>query len=34
MLRRFLTSQEEDLLKAERRQLALLRGPLAALDAP
>lgn len=34
MLRRFLTNQEEDLLKAERRQLALLRGPLAALDAP
>lgn len=34
MLRRFLTEQEEGLLKAERRQLALLRGPLTALDAP
>ncbi len=33
MLRRFLTGQEEELLKAERRQLALLRGPLANLDA-
>lgn len=34
MLRRFLTSEEEELLKAARRQLALLREPLAALDAP
>jgi small GTP-binding protein len=33
MLKRFLTSQEEELLKAERQQLTRLRGPLANLDA-
>ncbi len=33
MLKRFLTSKEEDLLKAERRQLTMLRGPLSSLDA-
>lgn len=33
MLKRFLTSQEEELLKAERRTLTALRGPLASLDA-
>jgi small GTP-binding protein len=33
VLKRFLTSQEEDLLKAERRTLTSLRGPLATLDA-
>lgn len=33
MLKRFLTAQEADLLKAERRQLAMLRAPLANLDA-
>ncbi len=34
MLRRFLTSNQEQLLKAERAQLAALRTPLANLDAP
>jgi small GTP-binding protein len=34
MLKRFLTPDEEELIKAERRQLTALRGPLAALDAP
>ena len=33
MLKRFLTSKEDELLKAERRQLTMLRGPLANLDA-
>jgi small GTP-binding protein len=33
MLKRFLTSKEEELLKAERRQLTVLRGPLSGLDA-
>lgn len=33
MLRRFLTDKDEALLKEERQQLALLRGPLAHLDA-
>lgn len=34
MLRRFLTSNQEQLLKAEREQLVALRAPLANLDAP
>lgn len=34
MLRRFLTSEQEQLLMAEREQLALLRAPLTNLDAP
>jgi small GTP-binding protein len=33
MLKRFLTSKEEDLLREERRHLTLLRGPLGNLDA-
>jgi small GTP-binding protein len=33
VLKRFLTSQEEELLKAERRTLTGLRAPLASLDA-
>lgn len=33
MLKRFITSKEEELLKAERRQLTVLRGPLSTLDA-
>jgi len=33
MLRRFLTSEEEALLVAERRELANLRTPLANLEA-
>ena len=33
MLRRFLTSKEQELLHAEREQLLALRGPLASLDA-
>jgi len=33
MLKRVLTKDEEELLKAERRQLTLLRGPLQTLDA-
>lgn len=33
MLKRFLTTTEEELLKEERRQLTLLRGPLSSLDA-
>ncbi len=33
MLKRFLTTKEEDLLKEERRQLTLLRAPLSSLDA-
>ena len=33
MLRRFLTSQAEELLQAERRQLVGLRTPLASLEA-
>lgn len=33
VLKRFLTAQEDDLLKAERRQLTLLRAPLASLEA-
>ena len=33
MLRRFLTSTEQELLHAEREQLLALRGPLASLDA-
>ena len=33
MLKRVLTKGEEELLKAERRQLTLLRGPLQTLDA-
>ncbi len=33
MLKRLLTADEEELLKAERRQLTVLRAPLASLDA-
>ena len=33
MLRRFLTSEAEELLQAERRQLVGLRTPLASLEA-
>ncbi|MGE5603230.1 MAG: dynamin family protein, partial [Nitrososphaerales archaeon] len=33
MLKRFLTSREEELLKTERRQLTALRAPLSSLDA-